>query len=126
MMENLNYIVDEPNSKLISWKDEFHVEKIEKGLKKREIEKQVIREMLSSIDTDLILEYKSNGAPFTSNSIYTNISISHYGGYYAVYLSNKAVGVDIQIFKDSLVNGKHYFVNDLEQSAIEMSKIIYT
>ncbi|PHR44611.1 MAG: hypothetical protein COA32_14545 [Fluviicola sp.] len=121
--QNLKYLVNNSSSKLIAWKDESHFEKTGNGLKKKEIERQEVHEMLTSIDAGLILEYKSNGAPFTSNSIYTHISISHYGGHYAIYLSNKPVGVDIQVFKSSLAKGKHYFVNEAEESSIELSKI---
>lgn len=117
------YLIDNSDTKLIVWKDDTYFEKLEKGIKKKEVEKQAIKEMLHSIDKDLELKNKSNGAPYIQSSSYSNISISHYGGHYAVYLSKEPVGVDIQIFKDSLLKGKHYFVNQNEESAIELTKI---
>lgn len=120
--DNPTYLVDTPDSKLVVWKDNTYFEKLEKGLKKRDVEKKAIKEMLNSIDKDLVLKNKSNGAPYILHSSYSHISISHYGGYYTIYLSNTPVGVDIQIFKDSLKKGKHYFVNETEESDIELTK----
>lgn len=117
------YLIDNSDSKLIVWKDDTYFEKLEKGLKKKDVEKQTVTEMLHSIDKDLVLKNKSNGAPYIQNSSYSNISISHYGGHYVVYLSKKPVGVDIQIFKDSLMKGRHYFVNQSEESTIDLTKI---
>ena len=116
------YLVDNTESKVVVWKDDNYFEKLDRGLKKREVETNAITERLSSIDNNLVLKHKSSGAPYTSNSIYTHISISHYGGYYPIYLSNKPVGIDVQIFKDSLLKGKHYFVNDDEESNIELTQ----
>jgi len=121
--DNLKYLIDTIDSKLIIWKDNSFSEKIKQGLKKKDIETQAITEGLFYLDKKLELKHKSSGAPFTANSIYTHISISHYGGYYAIYLSKNPVGVDIQIFKDSLAKGKHYFVNEVEGSDIELTKI---
>ena len=120
--DNLKYLIDTPNSKLVIWKDSAFSEKIKQGSKKKDVETNAINEVLSSLDRNLVLKHKSNGAPYTSNSVYTHISISHYGGLYAIYLSKELVGVDIQIFKDSLLKGKYYFVNDDEASNIELTQ----
>jgi phosphopantetheinyl transferase len=121
--DNTTYLVDTPDSKLVVWKDNTYFETLEKGLKKRDVEKKAIKEMLNSIDKDLVLKNKSNGAPYILHSSYSNISISHYGGHYAIFLSKEPVGVDIQTFKNSLVKGRHYFVNETEESTIELTKI---
>jgi phosphopantetheinyl transferase len=115
-------LIENYTSKLIVWKDETYFKKIEKGFKKKEIERETIKKMLASIDKELILEHKSNGAPSILHSTYSNISISHSGSYFAIYLSNTPVGVDIQIFKDSLVKGLSYFVNQKEESTIHLSE----
>ena len=121
--KNLKYLIDSSTSKLLIWKDEVYFDKLEKGLKKKEVEKQQIHEKLTIIDEGLKLKYQSNGAPYAFNSKFTHVSISHYQSYFALYLSNSPIGVDIQIFKESLIKGKHYFINKNEESAIVLTKI---
>lgn len=117
------YLVDTSHSKAIVWKDDSYFEKLENGHKKRQVEKEEIKRMLSSIDENLILKNQTNGAPHIQHSSYSNISISHYGGHYALYLSDKPVGIDIQTFKDSLMKGRHYFVNQDEELTLDLTKI---
>jgi phosphopantetheinyl transferase len=117
------YLFDTPNSKLIIWKDEMYFDKLEQGLKKREIEKQQVSEKLTTIDKGLILKYHPNSAPYAENSEFTHVSISHYRSYFSIYLSKSPIGVDIQEFKDSLVKGKHYFINKSEESALALTKV---
>ena len=117
------YLIDTIDLKLIVWEDKNYLEKLEKGYKKREIEKEEINRVLNSIEKGIVLKNKANGAPYLQNSSHSHISISHYGGHYAIYLSNEPVGVDIQILKDSLFKGRHYFVNDYEESILDLTKI---
>lgn len=120
--DNLKYLIDTSDSKLLIWQDKTYFDKIIQGSNKRDLEKQAVLVKLNFLDSNLELKHKSTGAPFIINSAYTNISISHYGGYYAIYLSSIPVGVDIQIFKDSLEKGQHYFVNENETSELRLTK----
>lgn len=106
------------------WKDQRYEEKIEEGLKKREIEKAAVRNKLLQIYPGTIISHKNTGEPIIENNQFPYISISHCKGLFAFYLSHEHVGIDIQYFKDSLSKGKSYFLNDreidLELSALDL------
>lgn len=96
------------------WKDNCYGDKIIHRLKKREIETSVVKDKLSQIYPDSILTYKNTGEPIIKNNKFPFISISHSKDLFAIYLSNEPVGIDIQYFKESLVKGTAYFLNDKE------------
>jgi phosphopantetheinyl transferase len=110
-------------SALFVWQDIDYLKNLSEGRNKRNLEKETVKHKLESIGNDFILEHDDNGAPLILNSPYSHISISHYRGYFAVYLANKPIGVDIQVFKNSLFKGRSYFVNNHEESTLELSKI---
>ena len=62
-----------------------------------------------------------SGAPVLSG-IEMEISISHSNDLYAIYLSKlDEVGVDVQVIREKIYNGRSYFVNDSEESQFEMN-----
>lgn len=109
---------------IYKWKDKHYEERLGQGLNKREIETSEVRKKLTQIYPDAILTHKDSGEPLLKNTEYSYISISHCKGLFTFYLANEPVGIDIQYFRDSLVKGKNYFLNDkeveLELSALDL------
>ena len=67
------------------------------------------------------LRYSPEGIPFLKNE--TNISISHSKGYSSIAISPKPVGIDIQDFRDKILNISKKFINSKERDLIDTSSI---
>ena len=67
------------------------------------------------------LSYSSEGIPFLNNE--KNISISHTKGFSAIAISPKPVGIDIQDFRDKILNISTKFINSEEIDLIDPSSI---
>ena len=93
-------------------------------LKSDEMKKQflAVRKLiqLNGISFDSLL-YSSQGIPFLNNE--TNISISHTKGFSAIAISPKPVGIDIQDFRDKILNISTKFINSEEIDLIDPSSI---
>lgn len=122
------FIIDQMNTKIKTkegqiylWFDNSYFEKRKKGISKSEIERLEIKEKLHQFSSNAYLEYEEGGAPILLESSYSNISISHSQGWFALYFSNNLNGVDVQVFKNTLLKGKDYFVNSKDEE-IELTK----
>ena len=93
-------------------------------LKSDEMKKQflAVRKLiqLNGISLDS-LSYSSEGIPFLNNE--KNISISHTKGFSAIAISPKPVGIDIQDFRDKILNISTKFINSEEIDLIDPSSI---
>ena len=67
------------------------------------------------------LSYSSEGIPFLNNE--KNISISHTKGFSSIAISPKPVGIDIQDFRDKILNISTKFINSEEIDLIDPSSI---
>ena len=67
------------------------------------------------------LSYSSEGIPFLNTE--KNISISHTKGFSAIAISPKPVGIDIQDFRDKILNISTKFINSEEIDLIDPSSI---
>lgn len=84
------------------------------GLSKQEIERgQVLKYLYAKFPTAQLSRLPI-GQPVISGTAFSNISIAHSKGWYALYLSNEKVGIDIQYKGSNLSPGKHYFINKQE------------
>lgn len=102
------------NGIIYKWRDHRYEEKLERQLKKRSVEQDGVKNKLLQIYPSSILTHKKSGQPTIKNTPYPFISISHSKDLFALYLSHQPVGVDIQYYKDTLVAGKDYFLNNKE------------
>lgn len=59
------------------------------------------------------IQYGVKGNPELLKSPF-NISISHSKGWFAVYIGNSAIGIDIQEQKSNISTGKSFFLNNKE------------
>lgn len=109
------------NGEIYLWFDELFLERRKKGLSKEKIERKAIKDKIQQLFPGAILKHEVNGAPILLNATYSNLSISHYRGGYALYFSNESCGVDIQYFKDTLLKGRDYFVNT-EEEELDLNK----
>ncbi|HLV43232.1 MAG TPA: hypothetical protein VKY37_13205 [Brumimicrobium sp.] len=96
------------------WFDDLYFTKKNEGLSKKTIERNEIQTKIDGIFPHAFIEHESNGAPIIKGTKFSYISVSHYGGWFALYFSEKSCGVDIQTFKTSLSQGKDYFINNQE------------
>jgi len=82
--------------------------------KKRVFEKRVIYKLISILDIQPAdLHYGERGNPELLTSP-LNISISHSKGWFAVYIGNSAIGIDIQDQKSNISKAKSFFLNKHE------------
>ncbi|RYM32036.1 hypothetical protein ERX46_15220 [Brumimicrobium glaciale] len=113
----------ETNEGLIHlWFDSNYETKRSKGLSKRDIEVEEVRNKLQESFPKARIEYEENGAPILLGASYSYISISHYGGWFALYYTEKPNGVDIQTYKSTLLKGKDYFINSKDEE-LELSSL---
>ncbi len=83
-----------------------------KELKKREFEKDEIHRILNLLNIPSeSLSYGPLGNPILSLEG-KFVSFSHSEGWFAVYLGNSKLGVDIQVFHKRIIDGKSYFTNE--------------
>ncbi len=100
--------------RIVVWKSQ-NFEEILLKVRKKELERTEVLFMLRHLGFAIpTLLYKDTGQPYLGNEYHENISISHSNGWFAIYLSNEAVGIDIEINHPRLLEGKHYFLNDAE------------
>ena len=82
---------------------------------KRKTERLELLRMLNSLGYSTTeLYYKSTGQPMLAVDSSEYLSLSHSNGWYAIYISNEPVGVDIEVERDSIQDGKSWFVNPRE------------
>lgn len=98
------------------WKVIDYAEQIEKGLSKCHVEKQAILSKLKELGLKDALYYLENGQPKLKTTDHKHISISHSNDWMAIYLAKIPVGIDIEFFRPSIFDGKHYFENENEAS----------
>jgi 4'-phosphopantetheinyl transferase len=84
-------------------------------LKKRKFEKAEIQKILDLLKIPAeVLCYGPLGNPLLSLED-KFVSFSHSEGWFAVYLGNTKLGIDIQVFHQRISDGKSYFINQNEQ-----------
>jgi len=82
---------------------------------KRNVERSEVSGLLTSVGyATQALDYLPSGQPVLTDS-QEHISISHSDGWFAVYIANEPVGVDIQVPRARIGQGKHYFLNEKER-----------
>ena len=67
------------------------------------------------------LHYSPEGIPFLKNE--KNISISHTKGFSSIAISLKPVGIDIQDFRDKILNISKKFINSEERDLVDPCSI---
>ena len=97
-----------------------------KGSVKMTHQRMIVRRCLSEIlNLDNVnLEHLDNGAPFLPEYPDQFISISHSKQWYAIQLSKvDEVGVDIQLIKENIHEGRSYFVNQEEERLMDLNNL---
>ncbi len=67
------------------------------------------------------LTYSKDGAPELKTG--NNISISHCKGYSTVLISEKKCGIDIETYRNNILNIKDKFINDKDVKQIDSSSV---
>ena len=101
-----------------------HLNEQPKGSVKTEHQRVIVRKCLSEIlnRKNVNLEHLDNGAPFLPDFPDQYISISHSKQWYAIQLSTvDEVGVDIQLIKENIYEGRSYFINHEEQKNFDLT-----
>ena len=96
------------------------------GPVKRKHQRMFVRRCLSEIlnQDNVNLEHLDNGAPYLPEYPDQYISISHSKEWYAIQLSKvDEVGVDIQLIKENIFEGRSYFVNREEKENIDLTNL---
>lgn len=107
--------IDTPIGKIVVWKSaNYPVNK--SGLKKKkEIERLEVLQMINSLGYAIKdLQYKESGQPILSQDSKEHLSISHSHGWFALYIASAPVGVDIEIARETIAEGKDWFINPSE------------
>jgi 4'-phosphopantetheinyl transferase EntD len=96
------------------------------GAVKMKHQQMIVRRCLAEIfNLDSVnLKHLNNGAPFLPDYPDQYISISHSREWYAIQLSKvDEVGVDIQLIKENIFEGRSYFVNQEEDRNIDLTNL---
>lgn len=133
IIEDLNLL---PKTRLIIWeitesindlKSKVSLNEISKKLlsqRKSEIHKKqllAVRNVFKEFSIDgLSLDYDEFGRPKINDD--QNISITHSGKYAAVIVSDKTVGIDIEIISDRVLKVKNKFLETELKYPIELNK----
>jgi phosphopantetheinyl transferase len=114
--------------RIVVWKSQ-NFKEIRLKVGKKELERIEVLSMLKQLGYEIQhLFYKESGQPFLGDDYHENISISHSNGWFAIYLSNEPVGIDIEVNHPRLLDGKDYFLNDAEMlnfSSLQHLQIIW-
>lgn len=112
--DTVSEIIATASGKLHVWRmEEFELACKVHG--KRNVEKEAVKQLLVGLDYGMEpLNYLPSGQPvFTASK--EHLSISHSDGWFAVYISEEKVGVDIQVPSPRIAQGKEYFLNKNER-----------
>lgn len=120
-MELKDHTIYTAKGEVYYWKDDKYSELKTIGLKTPEINRKLVKERLKVLHPEAIISHNENGAPILHGHQFKEVSVSHSGSWYALYFSNEAVGVDIQLWKDSLFEGRSYFVNQREEETLDLT-----
>jgi hypothetical protein len=93
-------------------------------MNKKNHQQEVIEKCLAQIfeQEEVKLGHHPNGAPFLTEFEDYRISISHSVDWYAIQLSqSKDVGIDVQVMKKNLFDGRAYFVNEAEEKNLNLT-----
>ncbi len=83
--------------------------------KKKERERFEILRMLNSMGYSITnLLYKPSGQPMLHENSNEFISLSHSKGWFAIFIATVPIGIDIEVERASITNGKNWFVNPNE------------
>lgn len=88
--------------------------RLQRGEKKRDIEKSAVKQALFSMGLDTGIGYKESGQPYLEKYTHLHVSISHSKEWIAVYVSDRPVGIDIEHLNPRIVQGSTYFLNNDE------------
>jgi phosphopantetheinyl transferase len=81
-------------------------------------EKKQIHKIIKSLGYDIgNLSYKDSGQPIILNHF---LSITHSGGWFAIYISHLPIGIDIEVENKKIVNIKDYFMNSYELKKFDL------
>lgn len=117
------YCIQTEKGEICYWKESEFKERIAAGVKKREANRWVVKKKLKKLNANSTISHADNGAPLLHGHSCREISVSHSDALYALYFSNEAVGVDIQLFKKGVSKGRSYFVNSEEEQNLDLSDL---
>lgn len=87
--------------------------------------KEVVR-MLQAQGYDLEkLDYKLTGQPVLMSESKEYISISHSQNWFALYIASAPVGIDIEVERISIAQGKDWFMNVRESSLYQTADALH-
>lgn len=87
--------------------------------KKEYVITRVLLEILNYSDSNLL--YKTSGAPYLDDGKF--ISISHSRDFLTIIVSNKNVGIDIELKRDKILKIAHKFINKYETAKFDINNI---
>jgi len=100
--------------RIVVWKPTENQQVIMKHGKKKAERLELLR-MLNSLGYSITeLYYKSTGQPMLTMDSSEYLSLSHSMGWFAIYISTDPVGIDIEVERVSIRDGKSWFVNPSE------------
>ena len=109
--ENNNTIlvweISEPLEELISLSDNTECSHLKSNKRKKEF--LSCRILLNYFNKNLKISYSENGSPNLNNHQY--ISISHSGNLVCIIISDKKIGMDIELISDKSLRLKEKFIN---------------
>jgi 4'-phosphopantetheinyl transferase len=125
--DKINYQnLSSPKGKIIYWFAQPPANFKAAGLTKKQWETAAINDMLRKQGfAKARITHQTSGQPELSDCKMTHISISHSKGWFAVYLAQEKIGIDIEVHKSAINDGSSYFVNQNEMAFCKSSKDLH-
>lgn len=103
------------SGKVILWKLAADINLNSESKRKKDAERQEILRMINKLGYPIKqICYKKSGQPILEDVREEYISISHSKGWFALYIGKVSVGIDIEIEREKIGNGKEWFMNEFE------------
>lgn len=101
--------------RIVVWRSTEYLSKRTATLQKKEVERREVVRMINTLGYSItVLQYKESGQPMLSHDSTKFLSISHSNGWFAVYIAAEPVGIDIEVERETITEGKDWFINPVE------------
>ena len=101
-----NRVLEHNGGTLHYWRVDKYRERLDRGERKRDIERSEVRMKLAELGYATPLAYKPTGQPYLEENTGVYLSISHAKDRMVIYVSDHPVGVDVEFEREGMFDGR--------------------